>query len=162
MSVGKLLLSFCQWASHSSFGHGVRDSVWLFPCIEICHLLALGLLGGTILLVNLRLFGLRFRSEPVAELARDVRPWMIGSLGTMLVSGFFLFSSEAVKMYGNPAFRSKMIFLALAVAYTFTIHRKVAMSAETDASPLGRKLAALVSLLLWAGVGLSGRMIGYV
>ena len=162
MSVGKLLMSFCQWASHSWFGHGVRDSVWLFPFVEICHLLALGVLGGTILIVNLRLLGLRFRAEPVAELAKDVRPWTIGSLCVMLVSGFFLFSSEAVKMYGNPAFRSKMVFLVLAVAFTFTIHRKVAMSEETEVSPLGRRAAALVSLLLWAGVGLSGRLIGYV
>lgn len=162
MTLAKIFLSFCQWASQSWFGHGIRDSVWLFPAIEICHLLALGLLGGTILILNFRLLGLRFRNERVAELAKEVRPWMVGSLAVMLVSGFFLFSSEAVKMYGNGAFRLKMVSLALAVAFTFTVHRKVTMSDEEAVSPLSRILVALVSLALWAGVGLAGRAIGYV
>src|ERR1700689_3869644 len=93
-----LVHAFCTWCSNSSFGHGVRDSVWLFPSIEIVHLLALGVLGGTILIINLRLLGIRFRNERVSELARELQPWMTGSLVTMLVSGFFLFSSEAEKL----------------------------------------------------------------
>lgn len=156
------LMSFCQWIDYTWFGHGVRDSVWLFPFVEIFHLLGLGLLGGTVLLLNLRLLNLDFRSEPTSELARDVRPWMLLGLGVMLVSGFFLFSSESVKMFGNPAFRFKMLFLLLAVLYTFTFYRKVTSARETELSPVWRKLAALVSVLLWAGVGLAGRAIGYV
>ena len=156
------LYVFCQWALNSSFGHGVRDSVWLFPAVEICHLLGLGMLGGTVLLLNLGLVGLRFNREPIRELARDLQPWMIGSLIVMLVSGFFLFSSEAVKMYGNIAFRYKMISLVLAILFTFTIYRKVTMADEEKISPVWRGLTALVSVALWAGVGLAGRAIGYV
>jgi hypothetical protein len=156
------LISFCQWCNGTFFGHGIRDSVWLFPFVEIFHLVALGMLGGTILLVNMRLLGLRFPDEPVSELERDVRPWMLGSLGVMLVSGFLLFSTEAVKMYGNAGFRIKMLFLLLAVIFTFTVHRKVATTDESRISPIWRKLVAVVSLLLWAGVGLGGRSIGYV
>ena len=100
--ISHFLMSFCNWADFSFFGAGVRNSAWLFPCIEIFHLLALGILGGTVLLVNARLLGLRFTQEPVAELAKDVEPWMYLSLGLVLVSGFFLFSSESLKMYDNP------------------------------------------------------------
>jgi hypothetical protein len=162
MSVQGFLYHFCEWALNSPVGHGVRDSVWLFPAVEICHLLGLGVLGGTVLLLNLRLLGLRFKGDSIPELARDVQPLMIGSLIVMLVSGFFLFSSEALKMYGNVAFRFKMVALALAIVFTFTIHRKVTMSEEAQLSPLWQKLTALVSLALWAGVGLAGRAIGYV
>jgi uncharacterized protein DUF6644 len=157
-----VLLSFCQWCSNSFFGHGIRNSVWLFPSVEIIHLLALGVLGGTILIVNLRLLGFRFRNEPVSALAREVQPWMVSGLGVMLVSGFFLFSSEAEKMYGNWAFRAKMISLLIAVIFTFTVYRRVTMADETQVSPGWHKLTALVSLVLWAGVGLAGRAIGYV
>jgi hypothetical protein len=65
-------------------------------------------------------------------------------------------------MYGNAGFRFKMFFLLLALIFTFTIHRKVATSEEGRISPALRKVAAIVSLLLWAGVGLGGRSIGYV
>jgi hypothetical protein len=158
----KWLLVFCQWALNSHAGHAVRDSVWLFPAVEICHLLGLAVLGGTVLILNLRLMNLRFPNEPVAELARDVDPLMIGSIVVMLVSGFFLFSSEAVKMYDNVAFHYKMVFLLLAIVYTFTIYRKVVMAAEGRVPLFWRVSVALLSLALWAGVGLAGRAIGYV
>ena len=161
MALKTMLYHFCQWCNASPWGHGVRDSVWLFPFVEIFHLLALGVLGGTLLLVNLRLLGFRFPSEPVAELAEDVKPWMLGSLAVMLVSGFFLFCTEAVKMYGSPAFRFKMIFLFLAVVFTFTVHRKFVTSDDARFSRFSRSVAAVVSLILWACVGLGGRAIGY-
>jgi hypothetical protein len=157
-----LLLAFCEWCNASFWGHGVRDSVWLFPFVEIFHLLALGVLGGTLLVINLRLLGLQFRDESVAQLWKDVRPWMLVSIVTMLVSGFLLFSTEAVKMYGNWAFQFKMLFLLLALIFTFTIHRKIAMADETRVSAFWRRSAALLSILLWTGVGLGGRAIGYV
>jgi Family of unknown function (DUF6644) len=161
MHLKLLLLHFCQWCNASPWGHGVRDSVWLFPFVEIFHLLALGVLGGTILIVNLRLLGFRFQSEPVAELAEDVQPWMLGSLAVMLVSGFFLFCTEAVKMYDSAAFHFKMIFLLLAIVFTFTIHRKLVTADDARFSRFWRAVAAVVSLILWACVGLGGRAIGY-
>src|SRR5712671_3046119 len=162
MSLSSLLMSFCEWADNSFFGHGIRNSVWIFPFVEVFHLVALGMLGGTILIVNLRLLGIRFQRERVSELARDVQPWMLGSLVVMLVSGFFLFSSESVKMYGHGAFRVQMVSIALAILLPFSLHRKVTMSDETQISPLWRKLAAVLSLVLWSGVGLAGRAIGIV
>jgi len=157
-----LMLSFCTWCNDSFFGHAIRDSVWLFPFVEIFHLLALSVLGGTILIVNLRLLGVRFPSTPASALAQDFRPWLLGSIVVMLISGFLMFSTEAVKMYGNWAFQFKMAFLLLALTFTFTIHRKVTLSDEARIAPLWRRLTALVSLGLWLGVGLGGRAIGYV
>jgi putative copper export protein len=162
MSLSAWIFHFCQWCNNSFWGHGVRDSVWLFPFVEIFHLIGLGVLGGTILILNLRLVGFRFQDEPISELARDVRPWMLGSLAVMFVSGFLLFSTEAVKMYGNIGFRYKMLFLALALLFTFTIHRKLTTTDETRVAALWRWLAAVVSVVLWTGVGLGGRAIGYV
>jgi hypothetical protein len=157
-----LLLSFCEWCNNSWWGHGIRDSTWLFPFVEIFHLLGLGILGGTILILNLRLMRLAFKGESTAELAGELRPWMLGSLAVMLVSGFLLFSTEAVKMYGNWAFQFKMLFLLLALIYTFTIHRKVTLADDVRFGRVVRVVVAIVSLLLWSGVGLGGRALGYV
>lgn len=162
MTIGNLMLSFCQWADNSVFGNGVRNSAWLFPFVEIFHLLALGVLGGAVLIVDARLLGLRFQKEPVSQLAADVEPWMIGGLVVMLISGFLLFSSESVKMYENRSFRFKMLFLILAMIFSFTTHRRLAMSKEGTLSPLAGKISALISLFLWAGVGIAGRAIGIV
>src|SRR5580692_2945231 len=153
-------LAFCRWCNGSYVGHGIRDSAWLFPFVEVFHLLALALLGGTLILLNMSLLGLRFGSASTRELARELRPWMFGSIAVMLLSGFLLFSTEAVKMYGNWAFQLKMSFLLLALLFTLTIYRKVI---EAPRSGTGVRWAtALVSLLLWLGVGLGGRALGYV
>jgi hypothetical protein len=153
-------LAFCRWCNGSFFGHVIRDSTWLFPFVEIFHLLALALLGGILILVNLSLVGVRFGDTPTPELARELRPWMLGCIVVMLVSGFLLFSTEAVKMYGNWAFQLKMLFLLLALLFTLTVHRRVLESPRTAWSL--RWVAACVSLLLWLGVGLGGRALGYV
>jgi hypothetical protein len=152
-------LAFCRWCNGSFFGRGIRDSAWAFPFVEIFHLLALALLGGALVMLNLSLMGVRFGGASTPQLRQDLRPWMYGSIAVMLLSGFLLFSTEAVKMYGNWAFQLKMIFLVLALLFTLTIHRRV-IDAGHGAGL--RRLVALISLLLWLGVGLGGRAIGYV
>jgi hypothetical protein len=156
------LMWFCQWCDDSFFGAGVRNSVWLFPFTEIFHLVALGILGGTVLIVNMRLLGAHLPGASVSEIANDVRPWMYGSLAVMLISGFFLFSSESVKMYGNPAFRIKMLALVLAITFSLTVHKRLVSRNDRDLTGFGPKAVAIVSLALWAAVGLAGRAIGYV
>jgi hypothetical protein len=55
----------------------------------------------------------------------------------------------------------KMTSLSLAIIFTFTVHRKVAMADETRVRPIWSKLVALVSVILWSGVGIGGRWIGF-
>ena len=149
-----------EWSNNTAVGLAIRDSAWLFPAVEAVHLLALAVLGGTILVVDLRLAGLGLRRQSAAEVARDVQPWMVGSLVLMLASGALLFSSEAVKCYDNGAFWIKMLFLLAAIVFTFTV-RRWATSNEGRVAVAGGRLVAAVSLLLWLGVGVGGRGIGF-
>ena len=155
------LLSFFEWCEETAVGHAIRDSLWLFPVIESVHLLALALIGGAILVVDLRLLGLGLRRQPVAQLARDAQPWLIGGLLVMVSTGILLFLSESIKCYYSPPFWYKMRFLLLAIVFTFTVRRKVSTADETRMRPLWSKLVALVSLGLWFGVGFSGRWIAF-
>ena len=154
-----MLLPFFQWCQDSALGLAIRESVWLFPIIEAVHLLALALIGGAVLVVDLRLAGLTLRTQPVAAIARDAQPWLLGSLAVMIVTGALLFVSEALKCYHSPPFWLKMMFLTLAILFTFTLRRRVTENAA--ATPWLMKTVALVSVLLWSGVGLMGRGIGF-
>ncbi len=154
------LLHFCEWCNASFFGTGIRDSVWLFPFVEIFHLLALAVLGACVIIINLSLVRVGFRGDRTPVLRQELRPWIIWTLVVMLVSGFLLFSTEAVKCYGNWAFQLKMLFLLLAAVFTFVVQLRVAK--QEDPSSGVRWSVAVVSTLLWLGVGLGGRAIGYV
>jgi hypothetical protein len=156
-----MLLPFFQWCQDSSLGVMIRESVWMFPIIEAVHLLALALIGGAVLIVDMRLAGLALRRQPVAMVARDAEPWLIGSLVVMIITGVLLFVSEALKCYYSPPFWLKMSFLALAIVFTFTLRRRVAFAGDTLVAPWRMKTVAALSVLLWSGVGLMGRGIGF-
>jgi hypothetical protein len=155
------ILPLFQWCENSPVGETIRNSSWLFPVIESVHLLGLAVIGGAVLVVDLRLLGLGLRRQPVAQLASDAQRWLIASLVVMLTTGALLFSSEAVKCYYHEAFWVKMTSLLLAVVFTFTVRRRVAMADESRIRPAWSKLVALVSVILWSGVGVGGRWIGF-
>jgi hypothetical protein len=146
---------------NTPIGLALRNSLWLFPVVEAIHLLGLAVIGGAVLMVNLRLLGLGLTRTPVSELARDTRPYLLGSLTVMLVTGFLLFASEATKCYTHDAFWVKMISLALAILFTFTVQAKIVSAQEGTTSPGVSRLVAIVSLVLWTGVGIGGRWIGF-
>ena len=153
------LLPFAEWCEHTFVGTVIRQSTWMFPIIEAVHLLALAAIGGAVLIVDFRLLGWGMWRQPVEQVARDAHPYFVGSLLTMLVSGILLFLSEATKCYSNPAFWIKMTFLLLAIVHTFTIRNRVTFGEGTRHATA--RLVAAVSMLLWLGVGLGGRGIGF-
>jgi putative flippase GtrA len=155
------LLPFFTWCEKSAIGESIRNSQWLFPVIESVHLLALVLIAGAVLVVDMRLFGLGLRRQPVAQLARDAQPWLIGGLTVMLSTGILLFLAEAIKCYYSPAFAVKMTSLLLALIFTFTVHRKVVLAVESRVGPIWSRVVAVVSVTLWSGVGMGGRWIGF-
>ena len=155
------ILPLFQFCESSALGETIRNSSWLFPVIESVHLLGLAVIGGAVLVVDLRLFGFGLTRQPVAKLAADAQRWLIASLIVMLITGALLFSSEAIKCYYHEAFWVKMTSLLLAVVFTFTVRRKVAMADESRIRPAWSKLVAVVSVILWSGVGVGGRWIGF-
>src|SRR3981189_2355741 len=81
------LLPFFAWCESSALGGTIRSSSWLFPVIEAFHLLGLAVIGGAVLVVDLRLFGFGLRRQPVAQLAQDAQRWLIISLMVMIATG---------------------------------------------------------------------------
>lgn len=144
---------------NSPLGSGIKNSTWLFPGIEAVHLLALALLGGAILLVDLRLAGVWLKGHPASTIERGARPWLVIAVVVLIVTGVLIGSSEAIKLYGKPAYWVKMAALAAAIVFAFTIR---APYARKDPAPGVAGVAiGLVSLALWLTVGMAGRWIGF-
>lgn len=153
------LLPFFEWCEASWIGNTIRQSSWLFPVIESVHLLGLCVLGGAVLVVDLRMLGVGLR-QPIAEVSRDARPWLIGALVVMLTTGTALFLSESIKCYYNQSFWVKMTTLPIALLFTFTLHRRVAKAGGLNPTVRTRAVA-LISLTLWFTVAAAGRWIGF-
>jgi hypothetical protein len=154
------LLELCRWVQFSSPLVAMRGSPWLFPVIATIHLMGLAVIGGAVLVVDLRLLGLGLR-QPVAQLARDAERWLLRGLLVSLPTGALLFMCFATKYYYLMFFWVKMMSLLLVLVFTFSVRRRVAMSDEMHLRPVWSKLVALVSLSLWTTVAIGGRWIGF-
>jgi hypothetical protein len=155
------LLPFIEWVASSPLSKAISTSTWAFAVIESIHLLALSVIGGSVLIVDLKLLGYGIRTQTVAEVARDAQKWFLGSWTVMIATGLLLFWSEPQKLYYSTPFAIKMICLLLGTIFALTVRRRIALAGEGRVSPLVMKLVALVSLALWFGVGAGGRWIGF-
>jgi hypothetical protein len=148
--------------AHSPLGHYMQNSKWAFAIVETFHLIALALLGGCVLIVDLRLLGLAFKDESAPILSRDLSRLLLSSLTLMVLSGIAMLSEEALKCYASPAFRCKMVLLAAAILFYFTLHRRALLRLGKGTPTLWSRSAAILSLTLWLGVGIAGRAIGLI
>lgn len=153
------LLPFFEWCEATRLGLLVRESVWLFPVVEAVHLLGLSLLGGVVLLVDIRMLGGGLTRTPIALLARNVRPWLTAAVTLMAATGLLLFLSESVKCYYSQAFWVKITTFPVAVAFTFLVRQRVAESDHT--TPFTAKCTGAASIALWLVVAAAGRWIGF-
>lgn len=156
-----MLLPFFEWCEQLWLGQAIIGSNWLFPVIESVHLLGLSVLGGAILVVDMRLLGLGLKNHPVIELARDARPWLIGALVVMFATGIPLFLSEPIKLYYSQPFWNKMAALALGLVFTFTIRARVTETESVRNTARRQAVVGALSLALWFTVAASGRWIGF-
>jgi hypothetical protein len=154
------LLPYFEWIEATSLGNAIRQSAWLFPVIEAVHLLGLCVLGGAVLIVDLRMLGLGLRSQRIAQIARDARPWFVGALVVMLVTGWALFSSEAIKCYYNTSFWVKITTLPFAIILTLFVRDRMALRTLSEVTPTTR-LVGITSIALWITVAAAGRWIGF-
>jgi hypothetical protein len=153
------LLPLFQWCEESGLGRTIRESVWAFAVVESVHLLALAMMGGAVLLVDMRMLNLGMRQRPVEEVAAEAQPFLNTALIVLIISGIGLFASEAVKCYYSVPFSVKISTLVVAILFTFTVRRQVAFS--PDSSRATRTVVALMSVSLWFIVAAAGRWIGF-
>jgi hypothetical protein len=155
------VLPWIEWIGASRLGQAIGTSTWAFAVIESIHLLALAVIGGAVLMVDLRLLGFGLRAQPIDQVARDAWPWFVGGWFAMIATGVLLFVSEPLKLYYSTPFFWKMTCLLLGTLFAVSVRRKVTLRGEGRTPPVVLKLVGVVSLLLWFGVGASGRWIGF-
>ncbi len=96
------LQNLCQWHYDLPMSTALRESDEIFPLIETAHVLAVSLIAGTIVTVDLRVMGAIFRGEPLTRITRALLPYTWYGFVLMVVTGLPLFAAEAAKLYGNP------------------------------------------------------------
>ena len=153
------------WLETTRVAAAMREWLWLYPAVEIVHILGFVLLVGAAFLFDLRLLGLA-RHLPVSGMAGHLLRWARRSLLLVVPSGLLMFAAHATEMADNPAFQLKLLFLATAGLNAGLFHRVPFRSVgdwDTEVrSPILARGAAVVSLVSWTGAIACGQLLAYL
>jgi hypothetical protein len=156
---------FFEWLESWPVSVGLRESFWMFPAVESTHVIAITLVVGLVMIVDLRVLGLASRMERVTELSGAVLPWAWVAFAVAVISGFLMFAAKPHSYFGNLSFQIKMLLMAAAFLNMLMFHlipyRSVHSWDDGVPSPPLAKLACGVSLTLWVSIVLMGRWIGF-
>lgn len=147
---------------HSALGAAMRESLFLYPLMNLFHIFGLILLVGAIGLLDLRILGLA-RGLPLKLCSYYLTPIALVGLAMMLGSGFLMFSADAGPLSASTIFRVKLLIIAAALVnaalFRLAWSRRLGQW-DSSSPPVGRAQAGL-SLLLWFSAATAGRLIGY-
>src|SRR5688500_5299238 len=142
----------------------MRQWMWLYPVVEILHILGFIVLVGAAFMFDLRLLGLS-RDLPVVGMARHLLRWARVSLLLVVPTGVMMFTAHATEFAANPAFRLKLLFITAALVNAAVFHRwpfRAVSSWDTQVpGPVAARAAGVLSLGLWTGVVACGRLLAY-
>ena len=94
------------------------------------HLLGMSLLGGMVLMGDLRLLNLVMKDIPSEVVIENTYKWFNVGLATMIVSGIFMSSAVSLKLYYNEMFWAKMTALAVGVAFVYFVRKPLLQHAS--------------------------------
>ncbi|HCD26607.1 MAG TPA: hypothetical protein DER02_03745 [Gammaproteobacteria bacterium] len=156
---------FILWLDTHEWSTAIHESFFVYPIIESTHVLTLCLFVGTLIMVDLRLLGLGLVNTPVSEVTRRVLPWTLIGAVIMFVTGLLLFYAIPERTYHSLWFRIKVVMLIVAginaLYFHYRVHRNQSFWDNAPKPPLNARVSAAVSLTMWAGVIVTGRMIAY-
>ena len=158
-------MSIAQSLESIGFLSDFSESVLAYPIVLSTHLTCIALFGGMILMTNLRLLGLTYKTVTITQMVTSLRLWKRLGGTIMICTGLLLATSEATKYAPNPFFWTKMVILGLIGVHAI-IFRPIVYdrTEELDRSPIiptRVKVAAILSLVLWTGMFTMGRLIAY-
>ena len=164
--MSSMVRQWSDWIETTALSHWFQSEEWVVPASQSIHILALSIVFGSAVLINLRLLGIgAARGRSVLQLLDTLLPWTYRALLILLLTGAVQTIAEPMRQFGTPVFWLKMLMipvvLGLTTAFARTVRRNPARWGSPAAHPTGIKLYALVCLGLWVAIICCGRFIGY-
>jgi hypothetical protein len=159
------LVEFSLRVSDWPFALWLQSHFYAIPAFQTIHILAIGILFGSTLLLSLRVLGVNGRDQSLQAAMRQYRPWIWFSVLALVASGIVLLISEPVRNLVNSVFWIKMILLLIAVTVSLGLQRAVRLQpVQGEVSPIRRaalQASAVAAVVLWCAVMAGGRWIAY-
>ena len=156
---------FSKWLAATEVSHVIQTTTWIIPTLQTVHILCVAAVFSAAILVDLRIWRLIERDEPLPDMARRFLPTIWPVLLILLVTGSLLIVGEPRRSLLNSTFYLKMALLAVAILLTAGLQRSLSSSPNFWDRDRWRRMAgrfaATVSILVWCSILFAGRWIAY-
>ena len=157
------LVHFCHWLELTPFSRTLQDTTWIIAAVQTVHILAIAAVVGAMLMLHLRVAGVRGAGQPIAAAAGRYVPVLWLAIPILLCTGIVMICAEPARSLLNLAFQLKMAMLVavlgVTVAFARPLRREPRYWDERRTAATG---LASASLALWAGIVFCGRWIAYM
>lgn len=155
------LLFLFEWLDQSALASVSKANGGVFAVVQMVHLLALAMLGGMVLVSDLRLLGVVLKDLPSELVFENTQRWFNRALVVLALSGIFMSSAVALKLYYNSMFWAKMAALLIGIIFVYAVRRPLLQYSHDTLDPRLLKLVGLSSIVVWFTVAACGRWIGF-
>jgi hypothetical protein len=143
----------------------LQSHMWIVPTSQSIHIISVGVLFTSALLINGRILGIGSSGRTVPQLFEALLPWMWTALALLVVTGTTQTIAEPVRQFVAPVFWAKMAMIVIVVAATRLYVAQLRAHARNWSAgsmpPPGARVFAIGSSLLWIAIVVCGRLIGY-
>ena len=156
--------AFSQWLSRTEVSLFFQEQFEFLAFLQAIHIMAVAMVGSSVLMIDLQILGVVGRSQTMAQVAYRFVAWLWAGLVVLFVTAIPLIVAEPRRDLTNWTFHLKMAMIAAGIAITVGFQRSLWRDATAwDKRPNGLPTAALavITLLLWAAIAISGRWIAY-
>ena len=159
------LSTFALWLQKTPPSMFADGHVWFVPCFQIVHILAISMLFGSAVMINMRIFMMAGRGRSMTQTVGRYLPWIWWALLVLLVTGVGLTFSDPIRELTNPYFWTKMILVIVAVlvnlSFQTSVSRNPTLWETTQTQRVTVRVAAVGGLVLWCAIMALGRWIAY-
>jgi hypothetical protein len=156
---------FAAWLAQTSVSLTIQNHEWVIPTIQSVHIVAIGVVLGSVFMIALRILGWAGGDQTLPQTTARFGPWLSWALVLLAVTGAVMIVGEPVRELLAFSFWVKMALVAAGTAaallFKRALHRREGQSEAAFASEPRLKAMAVVTLLIWAGAVVFGRLIAY-
>lgn len=156
---------FAQWLASTELSNQLASTLWIVPTFQSAHILAIGVIFGSVLMLDLRVLGWAGSDQTMAQVTHRYSPWIWGALSVLAISGGVLILTEPAREFLSVSFWAKMTLLAIGSAFVVALQLSVRRHRDNWDADIGArgatKALAVVTFFVWIAVIVLGRLIAW-
>jgi putative copper export protein len=154
--------NFAQWLAQTQVSVAIQSHLWVIPAVQSVHIVAIGIVMGSVFMIDLRIWGFTGRDRTLQQTVRRFAPWLWGALAVLLVTGVVMITGEPVRELMSLSFWLKMFQLAVGIILAVAFQGALRRNEDRDVSKsLAVRVLAVLTLLVWFSIIVLGRLIAY-